>query len=95
MAVSQAIYRVDGLVRRAQALQAHPLNVGPRVSLHPDDAGAAGLSDGAMAKVAGAAGTATLQVNVTPLVAPGCAWVESGHGATAALGSGRVKVEAA
>jgi len=28
-------------------------------------------------------------------VAPGCAWVESGHGATAALGAGRVKVEAA
>ena len=95
LAVSQAIYRVDALVRRAQALQAHPLNVGPRVSLHPDDAAAAGVGDGAMAKVAGAAGIATLPVNVNPRVAPGCAWVESGHGATAALGAVRVKVEAA
>jgi NADH-quinone oxidoreductase subunit G len=93
--VSQAIYRVDALVRRAQALQAHPLNAGPRVSLHPDDAAASGLGQGAMAKVAGAAGTATLPVNVTTLVAPGCAWIESGYGPTAGLGAGRVKVEAA
>ncbi|TYT25116.1 NADH-quinone oxidoreductase subunit G [Luteimonas viscosa] len=95
LAVSQAIYRVDGLTRRAQALQAHPLNVGPRISLHPDDARAAQLENGAMAKVANAAGTATLQVNVSDAVAPGCAWVESGHGATAALGSGNVTVVAA
>ena len=95
LAVSQAIYRVDGLVRRAQALQAHPLTVGPRLSLHPDDAGTAGLQAGAMAKVSNPAGTATLPVNVTTLVAPGCAWIESGYGATAALGAGLVKVEAA
>ncbi|HRO27632.1 MAG TPA: NADH-quinone oxidoreductase subunit NuoG [Luteimonas sp.] len=95
LAVSQAIYRVDGLVRRAQALQAHPLNVGPRISLHPDDAKTAGISSGAMAKVGNAVGTATLQVDVTDAVAPGCAWIESGHGATAALGAGNVRVEAA
>lgn len=95
LAVSQAIYRVDGLVRRAQALQAHPLNVGPRVTLHPDDARAAGLATGAMAKVSTGAGTATLQVHLSEAVAAGCAWVESGHGATAALGAGRVRVEAA
>ena len=95
LAVSQAIYRVDGLTRRAQALQAHPLTVGPRLSLHPDDAGAAGLAQGAMAKVRNAAGTATLQVNVSDQVARGCAWVESGYGATAALGAGNVTVEAA
>src|SRR5690606_9001820 len=95
LAVSQAIYRVDGLTRRAQALQAHPLNVGPRISLHPDDARAAQLESGGMAKVANPAGTATLQVNVSDAVAPGCAWVESGHGATAALGAGNVTVVAA
>jgi len=95
LAVSPAIYRVDGLTRRAQALQAHPLTVGPRLSLHPDDAGAAGLATGAMAKVRNAAGTATLQVNVSDQVARGCAWVESGYGATAALGAGNVTVEAA
>jgi NADH-quinone oxidoreductase subunit G len=95
LAVSQAIYRVDGLTRRAQALQAHPLTVGPRLSLHPDDAGALGLAAGSMAKVRNGAGTATLQVSVSELVAPGCAWVESGYGATAALGAGKVTVEAA
>ena len=95
LAVSQAIYRVDSLTRRAQALQAHPLTVGPRLSLHPDDAGAAGLAQGAMAKVRNAAGTATLQVNVSDQVARGCAWIESGYGATAALAAGNVTVEAA
>jgi len=95
LAVSQAIYRVDGLTRRAQALQAHPLTAGPRISLHPYDAKAANLESGAMAKVGNAVGTATLQVNVTDAVAPGCAWIESGYGATAGLGAGNVKVEAA
>ena len=95
LAVSPAIYRVDGLTRRAQALQAHPLTVGPRLSLHPDDAGALGLGQGAMAKVRNGTGVAALPVNVSGLVAPGCAWVESGYGATAALGAGNVTVEAA
>ncbi|MGJ4728849.1 NADH-quinone oxidoreductase subunit NuoG [Luteimonas sp. SDU101] len=95
LAVSQAIYRVDGLTRRAQALQAHPLTVGPRLNLHPDDARAAGLPQGAMAKVRAGAGIAALPVNLSDLVAPGCAWVESGYGATAALGAGKVTVEAA
>ncbi|MBP6798845.1 MAG: molybdopterin-dependent oxidoreductase, partial [Luteimonas sp.] len=95
LAVSQAIYRVDGVTRRAAALQAHPLNVGPRITLHPDDASAAGLSDSAMAKVGNGAGTATLPVVVSDRVARGAAWVESGYGPTAALGAGRVKVVAA
>ncbi|MFZ5638965.1 MAG: NADH-quinone oxidoreductase subunit NuoG [Pseudomonadota bacterium] len=92
LAVSQAIYRVDGVVRRAAALQSHPLNAGPRIALHPVDAAAASLSDGAMAKVDNGVGTATLQVVVDVRVARGAAWVESGHGATAALGGGRVRV---
>ncbi len=95
VAVSQAIYRVDAVTRRAGALQAHPLNDGPRLVLHPDDAAAAGLADAAMAKVGTGAGTATLQVATTDRVARGVAWVESGHGATAALGGGRVEVSAA
>ena len=95
LAVSQAIYRVDGTTRRAAALQAHPLNVGPRVTLHPDDAAAAGLAAGVMAKVRQAAGTATLPVVVSDRVARGTAWIESGYGPTAALGAGRVQVEAA
>jgi NADH-quinone oxidoreductase subunit G len=91
LAVSPAIYRVDATVRRAAALQAHPLNAGPRVVLHPADAAAAGLAEGAMAKLDNGVGTATLPVVVDDRVAQGAAWVESGHGATAALGAGRVR----
>ena len=94
LAVSQAIYRVDGVTRRAAALQAHPLNAGPRIVLHPQDAAAASLADGAMAKVDNGVGTATLQVVVDDRVAKGAAWVESGYGPTAALGAGRVRVMA-
>jgi NADH-quinone oxidoreductase subunit G len=92
LAVSQAIYRVDTVVRRAAALQTHPLNAGPRLVLNPTDAAAATLADGAMAKIDNGVGTATLQVAIDPRVAQGVAWVESGYGATAALGAGRVRV---
>lgn len=92
LAVSQAIYLGDATVRRAAALQAHPLSIGPRAVLNPVDASAAGLADGAMAKLATVAGTATLPVAVDDRVARGCIWVESGHGATAPLASARVEV---
>jgi NADH-quinone oxidoreductase subunit G len=92
LAVSPAIYRVDGVTRRAAALQSHPLNAGPRVMLHPHDAAAASLAEGAMAKVDNGLGTATLPVAIDTRVAKGTAWVESGYGATAALGAGRVRV---
>jgi len=96
VAVSPAIYRADGCVRRASALQAHPLNTGPRVVLNPADATAANLAEGAMAKMGNALGTATLQVAVDAKVAPGCAWIESGHGATAPLlASARAEVSQA
>jgi NADH-quinone oxidoreductase subunit G len=95
LAVSAAIYRIDAVTRRAAALQAHPLTLGPRVTLHPEDAKAAGLAEDSMAKVANAAGAATLPLKTSDEVARGVAWVESGYGATAALGVGRVTVEAA
>ena len=82
---SQAYYRSDAVVRRAAALQAHPLNVGPRITLHPQAAAAHALADGAMARCEGSAGTATLQVVFDDRVAPGCAWIENGYGATAPL----------
>jgi NADH-quinone oxidoreductase subunit G len=94
VAVSQAIYRVDGVVRRAQALQDHPLTVGARVVLNAADAASAGLAEGAMAKLSNAVGTATLQVEVDDRVAPGTAWIESGYGATAPL-SASAKTEVA
>ncbi len=95
LAVSAAIYRTDGTVRRAEALQAHPLNTGARLVLNPADAQQAGVAEGRMAKVGAANGTATLPVVVDARVAQGCAWIESGYGATAPLGAGRVTVVSA
>ncbi len=84
------IYRSDAVVRRAPALQAHPLNGGPSARLNPADASALGLDDGAMGKFTATAGTATLPVSVDARVAPGTVLIEAGHGATAPLGHGRV-----
>ena len=86
------IYRTDAVLRRSPALQAHPLTLAPHVLLHPDDALAAGLAKGAMARVSDANGTATLPVEISSIVAKGSAWVESCHGATAPLASGTIKV---
>jgi len=96
VALTQAIYRADGAVRRAKALQEHPLTTGARVVMHSSDAASAGLADGAMARLRNSVGTATLQVFIDDKVAPGCAWIESGYGATAPLvASARVEVEPA
>ena len=92
VAATAAIYRTDGVVRRAQALQAHPLNTPACITLHPADAEAAGLGEGVIAKVRSADGTAGLPVVLDPRVARGVVWIESGHGATAPLGAGRVTV---
>ncbi|MEO6102599.1 MAG: NADH-quinone oxidoreductase subunit NuoG [Pseudoxanthomonas sp.] len=95
LAASAAIYRTDGVVRRAQALQDHPLSLSPRITLNPVDAETAGLVEGAVAKVGAPDGTATLPVFVDARVARGVAWIESGHGATAPLGAGNVTVAGA
>jgi NADH-quinone oxidoreductase subunit G len=95
LALSYAIYRTDGTVRRAKALQEHPLNVGARIVLNPADAQAAGVTGGQVAKVANGSGTATLPVVVDARVAQGAAWIECGYGATAPLGAGRVTVVSA
>lgn len=91
LAVSTAIYRSDATVRRAPALQSHPLNLAPRAVLNPNDAAALGLAEGAVAKFGAGAGTATLPVALSAKVAAGTVWIESGHGATAPLGAGRVQ----
>lgn len=95
LAVTAAIYRTDGTVRRAEALQAHPLNVGDRIVLNPADAQAAGVAEGQVAKVGNGIGTAALPVVVDARVAAGAAWIESGYGATAPLGAGCVTVVSA
>lgn len=90
VAKSVAIYRSDAVVRRAPALQSHPLNVEPRAVINPQDASSLGLADGVVGKFNTATGTATLPVAVSDKVARGTVWVESGHGATAPV-SGRVQ----
>ena len=91
IAVSTAIYRSDAVVRRAAALQAHPLNLKPRAVLHPGDAVRLGLADGDIGMFSASDGTATLPVVLSDKVAGGTVWIESGHGATAPLGAGRVQ----
>jgi len=95
VAATTAIYRGDAVVRRSGPLQSHPLNVSPRASLHPEDARAIGLEQGATGKFDTAAGVATLPVDINPNVARGTLWVEVGHGATAPLRSGRVTARGA
>jgi len=95
LVASQAIYRTDAVVRRAAALQAHPLTLGPRVVMHPQDAKTSGLEAGRVAEVSNGAGTASLPVELSDGVAVGCVWIESGYGATAPLASARVEVRRA
>ena len=91
LASSMGIYRSDAVVRRAAALQAHPLNQAPRAMVNPADLDGLGLADGATGKFTTAQGTATLPVSASDKVARGTVWVESGHGATAPLAAGRVQ----
>ena len=95
LVASQAIYRTDAIVRRAAALQAHPLTLGPRVVMHPQDARTLGFEAGSVAEVANGAGTASLPVELSDGVAMGCVWIETGYGATAPLASARVEVRRA
>jgi NADH-quinone oxidoreductase subunit G len=93
---SSPIYRIDSVLRRSPALQAHPLTRPPCAVLHPQDALAAGLADGAMATVSDTHGSATLPVEISARVARGAIWIESFHGATAPLAiDGVLKVEKA
>ena len=70
------IYRSDAVLRRAAALQAHPLTGHCAIALHPQDALALGLNDGARAKVSGGSGEVELPVIVSRVVPRGGAWLE-------------------
>jgi NADH-quinone oxidoreductase subunit G len=80
------IYAVDGVVRRAPALQATPLARSAAVVLNPSDSLAAGLSAGAIARVSDGSATVLLPVVVSGQVPVGAAWIESGHAIVDALG---------
>jgi NADH-quinone oxidoreductase subunit G len=70
------IYRSDAVLRRAPALQAHPLTGRCALGLHPEDALALGLAEGAKAKVSGGSGDVELPVVITRAVPRGGAWIE-------------------
>ncbi|OHE81876.1 MAG: NADH-quinone oxidoreductase subunit G [Lysobacterales bacterium GWF1_69_6] len=82
---STPIYRGDAVLRRSAALNAHPLTVGARLVLHPEDALARGLSEGAMAKLGDGHGNAVLPVAISARVAKGAAWIENSYEATAPI----------
>ncbi|MBR0345634.1 MAG: NADH-quinone oxidoreductase subunit G [Rudaea sp.] len=79
------IYRGDAVLRRSPALQAHPLTGVCSIGLHPEDALALGLGNGAKAKITGGAGEATLPVVVTRAVPRGGAWIEKTWSETRSL----------
>ena len=82
---SSPVYRIDAVCRRAAALQAHPLTLGARAVMHPEDARSNGLSDGMMVKVGDGTGSAALPLSVSASVAEGCVWIESQYAASAPL----------
>jgi NADH-quinone oxidoreductase subunit G len=83
--VTVPIYRADGVLRRAAALQAHPLGGEAAVGLNPADALALGLGAGATARVRGGGGEALLPVRIRAAVPRGAAWIEATWPATGAL----------
>ncbi|WP_297801471.1 molybdopterin-dependent oxidoreductase, partial [Arenimonas sp. GDDSR-1] len=79
------IYRGDAVTRRAASLQAHPLNAGPRLVMHPAAAAKIGLQEGQIAKVGDGTGSAALPVVLSRMVPESCVWIETNHPATAPL----------
>ncbi len=75
------IYRADAMLRRAPALNAHPLTRGARIGLNPEDAAALEVTQGGKLRV----GDAVLPVDVDACVPRGAAWVECGYVETAML----------
>ncbi|WP_458068880.1 NADH-quinone oxidoreductase subunit NuoG [Rhodanobacter sp. BL-MT-08] len=75
------IYRTDAVLRRATALQAHPLNRAAAVRVNLDEAKRLGLAGGEQVRVA----DATLLLTIDETVPAGTVWIEAGYDVTAAL----------
>ncbi|NID15102.1 NADH-quinone oxidoreductase subunit NuoG [Luteibacter yeojuensis] len=75
------IYRGDAVLRRAGALNAHPLNRPAAVRINADVAGALGLAEGGNARI----GDAVLPVAIDATVPAGAVWIEAAHPETAML----------
>jgi NADH-quinone oxidoreductase subunit G len=76
------MYRGDAVLRRAGALNAHPLTRGAAVRINAQEASRLGLADGDTARVAD---TSSLTVAVDDAVPDGTAWIESAYAQTATL----------
>jgi NADH-quinone oxidoreductase subunit G len=75
------IYRSDAVLRRATALQAHPLNRAPAVRLNAAEAQRQGLGEGDRVKFA----NAVLPLAIDATVPDGAVWIEAAHDQTATL----------
>ena len=75
------IYRADAVLRRADALGAHPLNRAPAVRINAAEAGRQGFADGASVAV----GQAVLPLVIDAAVPDGAVWIEAAHDLTATL----------
>jgi NADH-quinone oxidoreductase subunit G len=75
------IYRGDAVLRRATALNAHPLNRAPAVRLNAAEAQRQGLTDGAQVNI----GDVLLPLVVDMAVPDGAAWIEAAQDLTATL----------
>ncbi len=74
---SVPIYRGDAVLRRAPALQSHPLTGEARIRLNPEDALALGLGQDARAKLSNDGVDIELPVTITQAVPKGGVWIES------------------
>ncbi|KRE87361.1 NADH dehydrogenase [Rhodanobacter sp. Soil772] len=75
------IYRTDAVLRRATALNAHPLNRAPAVRLNADEAQRLDLSSGGQVRVA----DVLLPLVIDAAVPDGTAWIEAAQDLTATL----------
>ncbi len=79
------IYRTDQVLRRAPALQSHPLTGKASVSINPEDALALGLAQDASAKVSAGGVDVILSANISRSVPKGAAWIPATWPETRAL----------
>jgi NADH-quinone oxidoreductase subunit G len=75
------IYRGDAVLRRATALNAHPLNRAPAVRLNAAEAQRQGLTEGAQVRI----GDVLLPLVLDVAVPEGTAWIEAAQDLTATL----------
>lgn len=75
------IYRMDAVLRRATALNAHPLNRAPAARMNAAEATRQGLAAGDTVRVA----DASLPLVIDAAVPDGAVWIEAAHDLTATL----------